>query len=77
MHAVIRRERVSRDAEGSRLPHREVTVGLLRPPLHRRGGGGGGTKQPTSVLEQILGRKGVSDRVVRLRLAQPQNQASQ
>ena len=42
---VIRRAHVSRKAESSRLPHREVTDGLLHPPS--RG----------SVLEQILARK--------------------
>ena len=38
-------------AEGSRLPHREVTDALLRPPSTE-----GVAKQPISVLEQILGR---------------------
>ena len=38
----------------SRLPPREVTDGLLRPLLE----GGVVAKQPISILEQRLGRKG-------------------
>ena len=41
-------ERTSAESKNSRLPHREVTDGPSN----------GGTKQPISVLKQILGRKG-------------------
>ena len=44
----MERERISR------LPPREVTDGLLRPLLE----GGVVAKQPISILEQRLGRKG-------------------
>ena len=47
--------RTSAEGESSRLPRRAVTAtdGLLRPPLLR------GAKHSISVLEQILGWKGV------------------
>ena len=48
----------SAEAGGSRLLHREVAAGLLSLPR--------GRSNPPSVLEQVLGREGVSDRVVRL-----------
>lgn len=45
-------EHTSTERESSRLPHREVTV---PPPPKRR------TKQPTSVLDQILSWKGATE----------------
>ena len=53
------RERTSAEAErveSSRLPHREVVDGLLRPPPPSTSFKGG--EEPISALEQILGRKG-------------------
>ena len=48
-------ERESAEIERSMLPHREATGGVLRPP--QKGGLEGSLL--SSVLEQILGRKGV------------------
>ena len=48
-------------AESSRLPYREATDAVASTSSQR-----GRSSTPSSVLEQILGRKGVSDTVVRL-----------
>ena len=47
-------ERTSAEAEGGRLPHREVTAERHRALLK-------GAKQSISVLEQIFGRKGATE----------------
>ena len=49
--------RTSAESESNRLPHLEATDGLLRPPPFSRGR----RKNLISVLEQILGREGVTE----------------
>ena len=53
---VTRRARVSRAGEQHALPHRETTDGLRHRTSKKRGRSNVATKQPISILEQILGK---------------------